>query len=229
MGPFYDVLEEHGITISDEGEFGVVLADEYLRSDLNDYNNQSIKQKKPWMIIKPVGLEIFIGPIFIPQKTGCWKCLSDRYILNRAVERFVMEKQGYKEYFKPSKAYTPATMRIAYSMAAQEISNWLVNEDNHSLSGKMISVDTRTWKSTAHVLTQQHRCPACGEEFTKKDNRELESLKLQSRKASFTKDGGHRTCSPQETIEKYSHLISPVTGIVNLLERDTRLDSSVHI
>ena len=40
MGPFYDVLQEHGITISDDGEFEVVLADEYLRSDLNDYNNQ---------------------------------------------------------------------------------------------------------------------------------------------------------------------------------------------
>lgn len=227
--PFYDVLGEHGITISDDGEFGVVLADEYLRNDLIDLNNQFINQNKPWILINPVGLEIFIGPIFIPQKTGCWKCLSDRYIRNREVERFVMQKQGYKEYFTPSKAYTPATMRIAYSMAAQEISNWLVNEDNHSLSGKMISVDTRTWKTTAHVLTKRPQCPACGEEFTKKDNRELESLRLQNRKASFTKDGGYRTRSPQETIEKYSHLISPVTGIVNLLERDTRLDSSMHV
>jgi len=229
MEPFYEVIREQGITISENGGLGVVLVDEYLCGELKDLNNQFIKLKKPWMIVKPVGLELFIGPIFIPQKTGCWKCLSDRYILNRGVERFVMKKQGYKEYFIPSKAYTPANLRIACGMAAQEISNWLVNEDNHSLSGKMISVDTRTWKITTHILTQRPQCTACGEEFTKKDNMTLESLKLQSRKASFTKDGGHRTCYPQETIEKYSHLISPVTGIVNLLERDTRLDSSVHV
>ena len=227
--PFFAVLKEHGITISDDGEFGVVLTDEYLRTDLNECNNEFIKQKKPWMIIKPVGLEIFVGPVFIPQKTGCWKCLSHRYILNREVERFVMGKQGYQEYFAPSKAYTPATIRIACGMAAQEISNWLVNEDNHSLNGRMISVDTRTWKTTTHILTQRPQCTACGEEFTKKDNSRPEPLKLQDCKASFTKDGGYRIRNPQETIEKYSHLVSPVTGIVNLLERDTRLDSSVHV
>ena len=227
--PFYAVLKQQEIQISEEGEFGVVLTDEYLRTDLDAYNQKCLKQKKPWMIIKPVGLEIFIGPIFIPQKTGCWQCLRDRYILNREVERFVMEKKGRKEPFTPSKANTPATLQTAYGIAAQEIANWIVKEDEHPLKGKMISMDTRTWRTTHHALTRRPQCPVCGEQRGLKVHRAPEPIQLQPAKAAFTKDGGYRTRIPEETIENYEHLISPVTGIVNLLERDARLDSSVHV
>ena len=227
--PFYALLKEQEIQISEEGEFGVVLTDEYLRTDLDAYNQKCLKQKKPWMIIKPVGLEIFIGPIFIPQETGCWQCLRDRYILNREVERFVMEKKGRKEPFTPSKANTPATLQTAYGIAAQEIANWIVKEDEHPLKGKMISMDTRTWGTTHHALTRRPQCPVCGEQRGLKVHRAPEPIQLQPAKAAFTKDGGYRIRVPEETIENYEHLISPVTGIVNLLERDARLDNSVHV
>jgi len=38
-------------------------------------------------------------------------------------------------------------------------------------------------------------------------------------KKTFTVDGGHRSCSPQETLRKYKHHISPITGVVRELNK----------
>ena len=43
---------------------------------------------------------------------------------------------------------------------------------------------------------------------------------VDSCKKTYTEDGGHRTCSPQQTLERFGHHVSPITGAVPMLERD---------
>ena len=42
---------------------------------------------------------------------------------------------------------------------------------------------------------------------------------LESRKKTFTSDGGHRVVPPEETLARYGHHVSPITGAVPMLER----------
>lgn len=42
-------------------------------------------------------------------------------------------------------------------------------------------------------------------------------MELESQPKQSVEDGGHRVCSPEETFQKYQHLISPVTGIIDCL------------
>ncbi len=76
--PFVSILESLHIRSSGEGGFRVALTDDYLRKEMEDLNRQALMLNRPWMIVKPVGAILWIGPIFNPKRTGCWACLAKR-------------------------------------------------------------------------------------------------------------------------------------------------------
>jgi len=67
-----------------------------------------------------------------------------------------------------------------------------------------------------HLLVKRPQCPSCGE-IVKWLNRKPLPVILGHRKKTFTADGGHRCFSPEETLRKYQHHISPITGVVREL------------
>ena len=66
-----------------------------------------------------------------------------------------------------------------------------------------------------HILAKRPNCPSCGYSL----NKTPLPVVLGHRKKAFTNDGGHRFCSPEETLRTYQHLISPITGIVRELNK----------
>src|SRR6185436_396284 len=66
----------------------VVLTDDYLRADLEAINREAIAANRPWLLVKPVGLVLWLGPIIEPGVTACWKCLAQRVRGNRHVETY---------------------------------------------------------------------------------------------------------------------------------------------
>lgn len=227
--PFMEVLNQNGIVIAERASLGIAITDDYLRSGLDAYNRQSLESKKPWILIKPVGIDILIGPLFIPGQTGCWQCLKDRCSQNREVEKFIMDRKGNTEPLKVSISSTNASLQVAWNIAAREIAKWIVTGKDPELEGKLISLDTLTWKTEVHTLTHRPQCPACGKGVSAVDSCTAEPVRLQSRKITYMRDGGHRTISPEETIRQYQHLVSPITGIVTMLERDTLLNKNIHV
>src|SRR5262249_38245708 len=83
------------------------------------------------------------------------------------------------------------------------------------LEGKVLTLDVLSWKTQTHVLTRWPQCPACGEREQRRDT----AIILQSRAKVFTRDGGHRAISPTQTLRRYEHHVSPVTGAVTMLQR----------
>ncbi len=226
---FVAALSVMGVRTGPDGEFLVVLTDDYQRPGLEEINAKALGNSKPWMLVKPVGQEIFMGPVFSPGKTGCWQCLDSRYKVNRETERFVMEKMGRTDPLPVFKAHCSATLAVAYNMAAVEIARRMVDAERPDLEGKIISLDTTTWQSTTHVLTARPQCPACGEKDFLARQKEPRPVQLKSDTVTYIEDGGHRTMTPARTLEKYDHLVSPITGVVNLLQRDENLGSQVHV
>ena len=223
--PFIEVLNQNGIVIAEHGPLGIAVTDDYLRSGIDAYNRQSLESGRPWILIKPVGIEILIGPLFIPGKTGCWQCLKDRCSLNREVEKFIMDRKGTTEPVEVFISATNASLQVAYNISAREIAKWIVTGKNPELEGKLISLDSVTWKTGVHALAHRPQCPVCG----KADVSAAGPVRLQSRKITYIMDGGHRTISPEETVKQYQHLVSPITGIVTMLERDTQMNEDIHV
>lgn len=227
--PFVQTLASLGMGTGNDTDFNVVITDDYLRTGLSTYNLGALDKNRPWMLIKPVGQKIFLGPIFIPGKTGCWKCLETRHAQNRQSELFVMNKKDRQEPFPISTGHTPATLQVAFNMAANLIAKWVATGESPELAGKIISVDTLTWQTEIHVLTRRSQCSSCGDKKVFTLEKKSGQVLFHRDKVAFTADGGHRTISSDETIQKYQHLVSPITGVVTLLDRNPSVGSHVHV
>jgi bacteriocin biosynthesis cyclodehydratase domain-containing protein len=214
-GPFLELLKSVHVRVSNEGPADVVLTDSSWRSELRDCNADALRNGRPWLLVKPMGRQVWVGPLFRPGKTGCWECLMQRLRANCPVAAFLDGRNGHAGAFVPDRAATPATLQVAFGLAANAVASWLVRGELPELEGKVQTLDVPTWRLQGHTLVRLPFCPACatGEE------RPFRAPALTSCKKTFTNDGGHRVVPPEETLARNGHHVSPITGAVPLLER----------
>ncbi|MGL5065789.1 MAG: TOMM precursor leader peptide-binding protein, partial [Microcoleus sp.] len=213
---FIKNLESLDIQVSEFGDIEIVLTDDYLQPDLDTFNQKALQSDRPWMLVKPVGQTIWLGPIFHPDKTACWECLAQRLRDNRPVERFIQKRLNIGTTFPTAKAVLPTTVQTALSLAATEAAKWIVTGENPQLTGQIITLDTQTLEKGIHVAVKRPQCKTCGNpEYWQPRN--PSPILLESRKKNFTADGGHRSSSPEATIKKYGHQIGSIAGIVRSL------------
>jgi hypothetical protein len=91
------LLEALQVRVAEAGSYGVVVTDDYLRQGLQDYNRQALAAGRPWLLVRPNGCQVWIGPLFRPGKTGCWECLATRLRANRQIETYLQDRQGWAE------------------------------------------------------------------------------------------------------------------------------------
>jgi oxazoline/thiazoline synthase len=215
---FTSALESLQIQVSDKGNIAIVLTDDYLCEELEAFNQQSLQSKRPWMLVKPVGTTIWIGPIVYPGKTGCWTCLAQRLRDNKPVEGFIQRRKGISTAFPIPLDSLSSTLQTALGMAATEVFKWIVRGENKRVEGILVSHDTLYLETQNHILVKRPQCSSCGELVNGLNGKPL-PLILGSRKKIFTTDGGHRCLTPEETLNKYQHHISPITGVVRELRK----------
>lgn len=215
--PFQTMLTSLGVQVSHGGERSLVLTDDYLQAGLEAFNQKALIENRPWMLVKPVGTEIWLGPLFIPGQTGCWECLRQRLQSKRKVETYLQLKQGTINSFPASLAVLPSTWQTALSLAATETVKWIVRGANATLEGNIVTLNTLTLEQHNHRLICRSQCAACGHPYLIAQKQSTPPV-LQSRQKSFTTDGGHRSISPEETFKQLQPHISPITGIISLLE-----------
>src|SRR5204863_3360964 len=132
---------------------------------------------------------------------------------NRPVEDFVQEAKQHPEPLPVPRGFTAATLQLACALAATEVAGWVVRGESPNLEGKILTLDVRSWHRQTHTLVRRPQCPACGRPDEQWD-RPARPVILQSRKKTFTRDGGHRVHPPEATLERYQHHVSPITGAV---------------
>ena len=194
-GPFLEILHWVHVQVGEGGQLGVVLTDDYLRRGLQAYNREALRGGRPWLLVKSVGCQIWVGPVFRPGKTGCWDCFAQRLGRNRAGGGLLARKKGCAEPVPVARAVTPATLQLAWNLAATEIAAWIVKDGASDLEGKILTLDVRDWQTRTHILVRRPQCPACGRPDDSRE-RALPPLVLQSRK-TFTEDGGHGGPAPK--------------------------------
>jgi oxazoline/thiazoline synthase len=201
-----------------QSDLTIVLTDDYLQPNLAEFNRKSIESQIPWLLVKPFGSIIWLGPIFDPQYTACWQCLASRLQDNRPVASFVQRSDGSLTAPIAPQELFPATMQTALGMAATEVFKWIVASKNDRLTNTLITYDALTFQTRSHTIVKRPQCPSCGQISQEFDRQPLPVV-LGHRQKKFTADGGHRYCSPQETLSKYQHHLSPITGIVRELTK----------
>jgi ribosomal protein S12 methylthiotransferase accessory factor len=222
-GPFRDLLQSLYVRLTDDGLPDVVLTDSALRGELQDCNAAALRAGRPWLLVKPAGRQVWIGPLFRPGKTGCWECLAQRLRANFPVAAYLQGRNGNAEAVVPDCAATPATLRVGWGLAANAVASWVVRGELPELEGKLQTLDVPTWQLQTHTLTRLPFCPACGAG----GSRCFQPPALAHCKKTYTSDGGHRVVPPEETLARNGHHVSPLTGAVPMLERAASAEDGV--
>jgi ribosomal protein S12 methylthiotransferase accessory factor len=195
----------------------VVLVDSYLRQELQACNAEALRAGKPWLLVKPVGRQVWIGPWFRPGAAGCWECLATRLRANHPVVTWLQERNGRPDAIVNDRICTPATLQVAWGLAANAVASWVVRGEMPELDGRLQTLDVPSFRLQTHPLVRLPFCRACGDRH--EESRPFLPPVLESRKKTFTNDGGHRVIPPEETLARFGQHVSPITGAVPILER----------
>jgi ribosomal protein S12 methylthiotransferase accessory factor len=187
-------------------ELSIVLAMDYLDPQLEHVNREALAAGRPWMLARPRGTIVWIGPVFVPGRGPCWACLAARL-------RAVRTAWGLPERREdPAMTQAPVT-QIGLDLASLEAGRWKRQPDSRA---RLLTFDTQSLAQQEHRIARRRDCAACGDPSAL---RGFSPLLLQNRNKAFTLDGGHRTATPEETFARYVHLVSPLTGIVHDVQR----------
>lgn len=212
-----DLLRQHGVAVAPQGDVSVVVTDDYLRPQLADWNAQALASGKAWLLVKPVGIETWIGPMFVPGQTACWECLAQRLRGHRKLETYIGRRNGQDAPLGAAAAAGIAsTQHAALAEAATEITRWIGTGGQSVLLDRVLTTSTLTLDRTRHVLTRRPQCPSCGNRGPH-DAIASTPLRLQPRAKLRTSDGGSRALDQGTALARLEKHVSPITGIVSTL------------
>ncbi len=212
-----DLLERQGLRVGRQGDFTVVVTDDYLRPEIGGWNARSMISGKAWLLVKPVGMETWIGPMFLPGQTACWECLSQRLRGHRKVEEYLARRNGPSGPRRVVPACIASMQHAALAEAATEITRWIGTGGGQSiLLNRVVSTSVLTLERTHHTLTRRPQCPSCGS--PELGNGFLSRpVNLRQRPKAQASDGGHRALDQREVLNQLERHLSPITGIVSTL------------
>jgi ribosomal protein S12 methylthiotransferase accessory factor len=219
LAPIREALAEAGVR-EDAGGLAIVVADDYLHPDLLDFNRARLESAAPWMLARPTGLPAWMGPIFLPRRTGCWRCLAHRLAGHRRVERYLESRApSGTRIHPPGHASTASTRRAVASLLAGAAARWLAGAGSE-LEGRLVTLHPATFDSTSHVLVRRLQCADCGDpSFVARA--QAKPLVLETLGPARSLDAGRRQSIPDETLARLAHHVSPITGIVSRVTRMT--------
>ncbi len=225
---------------TDSPPIAIVLTDDYLHPGLADYNATALNTGQSWLLAKPLGEEMWLGPCFVPQQTACWECLAQRLRGNRPMEQW-LDSLGERECIQQAQ---PATDEDSLAIAQQQILDILHGNRYDSLQKQLITRvvspgggdrvrsdgdGTVQPQEQLHPLTPRPQCIACGDGKRLRSPQVLtalpEPIQLQSCPKTFTADGGHRSQTPEATLVQLAAQVSPISGVVREL-RAVAVDGS---
>lgn len=208
--PLIESLRSHDLEVRDDGALRVVVVDDYLAPDLEKIDAAHHESGQPWLLTRPGGVVLWIGPLVRPGQTACWTCLAQRLRINRQVERYTEKYATALPARNSGASASPGSLLAGISLAAMEVAKALVVSESHDLANKILTLDLISHEYTEHTLIKRPQCPACGAiEII-----EPEPIALQSRPKAHPGISGHRSALPEQTFARYQHHVSPITGVV---------------
>lgn len=212
-----EALDAAGLQRVERGaDLTLAVVDDYLRPALGELNREALASGRPWVLARLTGRVGWWGPRFVPGITACWECLAQRLRNSRLAHQFVEEQRGQGFLPQTHLGATEGSVRAAAHLLATTVARGLVTGED-SLASTLVTLDLVALRTEHHAVVRRPQCPVCGDAGLVA-RRQAQPLVLTSRRKAFTQDGGHRLHSPEETLRRYEHHISPLTGVVQHLK-----------
>ncbi len=225
-GPVERALADAQLSVtSGPADVSVVLCADYLDPRLAEVDAEHRRDRRPWLLARPFGAQVWIGPVLQPDG-ACWHCLTHRLWGHRHAEACVQEVLGHSgPARRPVTALPPLTSATAH-LISLEVCKWLAGYRHHGQQC-VWTLDTLDLQGRLHELRRRPQCSECGDAGLVAARADQPVVLAPAPKAT-SGGGGHRTATPAETLSRYRHLVSPVTGIIKEIQPDPAAPSFVN-
>ncbi|MDH6110620.1 bacteriocin biosynthesis cyclodehydratase domain-containing protein [Kitasatospora sp. MAP12-15] len=191
----------------------VVVCDDYLTPGLQQIDADQRAAGRPWLLAKPSGSTLWVGPVFQPGTSGCWSCLAHPLRANRLAEMTAAQESRSR----CPEASLALTRDLGLQLVALEAVKWLAGY-RHPGQQSVLTLDPLDVQGRHHTLVRRPQCPTCGDPAIGAAPT-TRPVVLRSRPKTHQNGQGHRALTPQQVMERYGHLVSPVTGPVRDIRR----------
>jgi ribosomal protein S12 methylthiotransferase accessory factor len=203
----------------------IVLPASMLDPRLAALNDRYLAAGGPWVLLRPHGNVVLLGPHLVPGRTGCWACLRQRWQDNEQVESFLTGQDGAGQdgpgrggagpRVGPGRAVLPGMALVVAGLLVPELPVLATHGESPRLTGRMIALDTRDLTMESHALVRQPQCPACGDpDLLRKADPRIDVPPVGSQPI---RAGGSRTRPAAQTVAALSHHVSRYLGVITRL------------
>ena len=205
-------LRDAGLqVVPDRAALHVVLAEHYLHPELRTLADELAAAAAPWLLAKPVGIKVAVGPVIAPGGP-CLRCLGHAVGGRMPSRRYLTDRLGQPP--RMPVVDIAATRALALGMVATTALQWLAGRRDDAEA--VHTLDTASWRSARHPVRRRPQCPGCGDPGIVAQ-RMSEPVRTQTRPSSPHRDGGRRAATAADLLERYGHLVDPLTGVVGAL------------
>lgn len=192
-----DALRAWDVQVEAGGDVLIVLVSDYRDVRLAAVNQEARHAGRPWLLVNLSARRVMIGPAFRPgPESACWACLEHRLRENRLTAPVTGDGDQLRT--------------LAVQFATTELIKW-IGCSGSRLDAGILTLDPGTFGVRHHVVHRRPQCHVCG-------NPEVATsfgrIALQSQRTTHFADGGYRTRSPEDTAALLERQVSPLTGIV---------------
>lgn len=215
-GALQQQLERLHIPVQDLG-LPVVLVADVLDPRLEPLHLESLKTGRPWLLVRPCGTTLWLGPLFVPGSSGCWRCLTQRVEGHRKVEHYLAQRLQRTPAVAPA-AFLPSLSGFVAGTLSTLLARAAVEGTLPALEGHVLAYETLSMSSSTHRLVRRPQCHACGDPGLLAQQQH-QPVVLETTLTVASREGGLRQLLPERLVERLQHHVSPITGVIRRLER----------
>lgn len=151
-------LQGFGLRMATPSDILLVAVEDYLESELETINERALETNRPWLLYRPLGRQLWLGPLFVPGSGPCWECLRVRLLENRWTDMAVW---SIGLALPPeATAGLPSTLGSAAGIVATEVARWIVTGESR-LRDVLLTLGGDDLTLRTHPLSQLPDCPKC--------------------------------------------------------------------
>jgi bacteriocin biosynthesis cyclodehydratase domain-containing protein len=142
------------------GDTKLVLCDDYLDSRISAVNAKALEDRFPFLLLKPSGPKIWVGPLIVPGDGACWQCLRYRLVENRWSDHQTWRDGG------PVDTYIEELQADIAEKLLRSVSQCLLQfraSGTSPLQSCLCIIHTQSGREEQHPIVRRTHCPACRE------------------------------------------------------------------
>lgn len=217
--PQIEALRACGIELTTESTLVIALCDSYTRPELLIAAERAAARGARLLLVNPTGVQPCIGPLLgaaSDASSPCIACVRYWISLNRPVQALLARRHGERAARMPV-VCSAASLHMLASLVVSFAERIAVDPMRRAHAGShLLSVRTDSFETAWHRLIKRPQCPCCGNPSLMREqgfrHRALASVWTNARRI-----GGYRMADAETTLERYRHLVSPLTGAVAYL------------